>query len=428
MVNRLKMNSLLAVGSILLLLTVAVSAQTPAAVTVTLSPASQKIALAQAAIRKNPEYVEYHNDLASAFTRRALETADALYYTEAEDALRNSFRLAPDNYNGQKIRVQILLGKHEYAEALKSAKNLNARVADDIPVYGLIADAAIELGNYKEAEQAVEWMLNLRHAGAGGHLRVAYLRELYGDVGGALEAMDSAYEMTSDGEVEERARILTQSARLALRHGNIDLAGRRLRHALKIFPEYHLALFHLASVRTAQQKHAEAIELLQRANQSPQNLYALAKALGEAQRSPESKRAFAQFEEKARTAIGNADNANRELIFFYTDYAPQPAEALRIARLEIARRQDVHTLDAFAWSLQANGKYREAREQIEKALAVGIRNADFFYHYAVILSKLNDTAAAARYFQQSLDLNPLSPSATVSRKALKQLAPPNKPQ
>ncbi len=61
--------------------------------------------------------------------------------------------------------------------------------------------------------------------------------------------------------------------------------------------------------------------------------------------------AYAEFEQQARKEIGWADNANRELIFYYADHTSRPAEALRIARVEAARRHDVHTLDAYAWAL-----------------------------------------------------------------------------
>ncbi len=145
---------LLCAHAVSLLCALAVSAQIPAAATAPISPAQQRVALAQTAIEKNPEYPQHYNDLALALTRRARETADPAYYGRAEEALQKSFHLAPDNFEGQKIRVQILLGRHEFALGLELAKELNRRVGDDISVYGFIADAAIELGNYKEAEEA----------------------------------------------------------------------------------------------------------------------------------------------------------------------------------------------------------------------------------------------------------------------------------
>ena len=214
---------------------------------------------------------------------------------------------------------------------------------------------------------------------------------------------------------------LNQIAHLQLLTGNVDFAEKSLQEALKLSPAYHYPLANLAKVRTAQQKHQEAVELLQQLNEAapnPENLYTLVKALERAGRLEEAEVVSVEFEKKARRELEWRDNANRELIFFYADHARNPAEALRIARKEIAILRDVHTLDAYAWALYVNGEYGEARKQIEEALEVGIRDAKLFYHAGVITSKLNDWPTAELYLKQSLDLNPLSEVAADAREAL----------
>ncbi|MBC7785181.1 MAG: tetratricopeptide repeat protein, partial [Burkholderiales bacterium] len=242
----MQMNRLLLTISLLLLWTFAAFGQTPVA---PLSPAQQKIKLAQAAVERNSEHVQHHNDLAAALVQRAHEAVDPFYYEQANVALQRSFRLAPDNFDAEKISARILLGQHEFTRSLKLAKELNHRSADDIQVYALIADAAIELGDYREAEEAVQWMLNLRYAGASGLARVARLRQLFGDLDGAFEMINAAYEAISPSEAEERAWNRTQAARLALTTGNVRYAEKVLQQALKLFPEYHHALRELAGVR-----------------------------------------------------------------------------------------------------------------------------------------------------------------------------------
>lgn len=173
---------------------------------------------------------------------------DPAYYRRAEEKLKESFRLAPDNFDARKIAVEILLGKHEYASALKSAKELNARVADDIEVYGFVADAAIKLGRYDEAETAVQWMLDLRHTGAQVFTRIARLRMIFGDTRGAFEAFDFALADTH--EAEDRALLLIEIADLASTTGDTDVAEKRLRQALKLLPNHPAALVNLKRVRS----------------------------------------------------------------------------------------------------------------------------------------------------------------------------------
>lgn len=391
------------------------------------SPAQQKIAGTQQAIEKNRTHYPLYNDLALALARRARETSDPAYYAQAQQALEKSFTLAPENFEGQKIQVWVWLGQHEFARALELAQALNQRVPDDLLVYGLLADAHIELGNYREAEEAAQWMLDLRPGTVSALTRAAYLRELFGDIDGALEFMQAAYQRTPFSEAEDRAWILSQMAHLYLLSGNADAAEHWLEQALGLFPDYHYALAQLARVRTAQQRHEEAAELLDRRYQlapHPENLYELAHALERTERHDAAQRAYAEFEEKARQEVERADNANRELIFYYADRAGKAAEALLIAKREVARRRDVYTLDAYAWALYVNGHYAEARRQIEATLAVGIREAKLFYHAGMITAKLDDQAAATRYLEESLRLNPISEVAPAVRTALARLAAP----
>jgi Flp pilus assembly protein TadD len=245
----------------------------------------------------------------------------------------------------------------------------------------------VELGRYKEAEEACQWMLDLRPGNVPAFTRAAYLRELFGDIEGAIELMSAAYQRTPPNEVEDRAWTLTQLGHLETVAGRLDNADRLLNDALTLFPDYHYALGALAKVRTAQRRHGEAADLLKRrygGSPHPENLFVLAEALQRAGRASEAKAAFASFEAGALKESAGWDNANRELIFYYANHAKRPAEALKIAQMEVERRQDVYTLDAYAWALHVNGKRQEARASMTRALEVGIKDPEVLARAAVI--------------------------------------------
>ena len=403
----------------MLLSTVAPFAQSSnASAETSLSPAEQAIAQATKLIDKNAKDFEAYNALALALSRRARETSDVKFYTQAEEALRKSFEISPDNFDGKRIHVWLLPGKHEFAAALEEAKKLNKKMPDDVMVYGFLTDANVELGNYQDAEVAAQWMLDLRPANLPGLTRAAYLRELYGDTEGALELMNMAYQSTPPGEVEDGAWILTQMAQLKLAAGKTEEAETLLQALVK-FPGYHYALGNLAKVRIAQSRYDEAVSLLQQRYQAAphaENLYALAEALELAGHPGEARKAFAEFETKSLLESVRADNSDRELIFYYADHAHQPAKALDVAKQEYARRHDVYTLDAYAWALHVNGQDAEARKQIETALAVGIRDAKLLRHAGEIALQLGDRAAAERYLQESTSLH--APGSEQARIAL----------
>jgi len=390
-----------------------------------LSPAEQKISQARKLIAKNPKDFEAYNALALALSREAREVSDVKFYKEAEEALQSSFEISPGNFDGERIRVWLLLGRHEFSAALDVAKELNKSNPDDVMLYGFLTDANAELGNYEEAEAAAQWMLDLRPGSVPGLTRAAYLRELFGDVDGALHLMEMAYESTPPSESEDRAWIITQMAHLNLSMGKSNRAEDLLQQALAIFPNYHYALGNLGRVRIQQKRYAEAAELLrQRYAAAPhaENLYELAEALQLAGRTEAARKAFTEFEQKSLLESHQADNSNHELTFYYADHASDPHKALEVAKWELARRHDVYTLDSYAWALYVNGRSEEARTQIEAALAVGIRDAKLFRHAGEIALQFGDRTIAQHYFEQSAELN--TTDSELARTKLASIAQP----
>ena len=180
----------------------------------------------------------------------------------------------------------------------------------------------------------------------------------------------------------------------------------------------------LARLQLAEKKAAEAVQLLLERNSNFPTLeseYALAQALEKAGQSAKADAAYSAFERAARARIGASENADVVLVHYYLDRGKNPGEALRIARLEAARRSDVATLDALAWALCANGQYREAQAQIGKVLAVGVQEAAFFFHAGAIAARMSDRVAASRFLNESLQLNSTSEIAGEAREELQKL-------
>ncbi len=391
------------------------------------SPAERSMAQANRLIEKNPRNFEAYNALALALSRRARETSDVIFYAQAEETLKKSFEISPGNVDGERIHVWLLLGKHEFAAAREEARKLNQKMPDHVMVYGFLTDANIELGNYKEAEDSAQLMLDLRPGNLPGLTRGAYLRELFGDLDGSVELMNMAYQSTPPSEAEDRAWILSQIGHLQLMSGKITEADNTLQQALALFPGYHYALGNLAQVRIEQTRYEDAVNVLQQRYDSAQhaeNLYDLAEALELAGHRDQAQKAFAQFETKSRLESVRADNSNRELIFYYADHAHLPAKALEVAQAEYARRHDVFTLDAYAWALHVNGRDAEARTQIAAGLAVGIRDAKMFRHAGEIALNTGDRGAAEQYLFDSAKMN--APGASLARELLASLSAPKK--
>lgn len=395
----------------------------PAFAAQTQSPAEKRIERANLALQSDPAQVRQLNDLAMALARRGRETADPKFYDEAQEAIARSMELAPDNLEARRIQVWTLLGQHEFGLALVHAKELNRVVPDDVTTYGLLADAHIEVGELAEAEEAVRWMLKLRPGNVAGMTRAAYLRELFGDVEGSLDLMLRAYHSIDPSEVEDRAWTLTHAAHLELSRGRLESAELLLGESAKLFPDYHYQVAQMAELRRAQGRDEEEValrELHVRLAPHPENVAELAWSLQRVGKLSRAQQLLAEFEGDALAESESWDNANRELIRHFIQTS-RPRAALRLARHEMARRQDLHTRHAYAWSLHAAGHHEEARAQIEATLEVGVLDAVMLYHAGAIAKSQQDFDAAEEFLRRSLQQNSHSSVADQARDMLEDL-------
>jgi tetratricopeptide (TPR) repeat protein len=402
-----KLSAVLFVGAALTL------ANSVSANNVNTSPAERKIVAAERFIDKNAASPTGYVELAMAYARRARESGDDAFYDKANDAVQKALKIDATNFEAKKARVWILLGQHDFGAAAIEAKALNELVPDDVMVYGLLADAYIELGRYNDAEKAAQWMLDLRAGNVPGLTRGAYLRELFGDIEGALDMMDTALRRMSETEYEERAWSLTHVGHLQLLAGRTDLAEQVVEEALKTFPNYHYALAKLGQVRMKQGRAKEAAQLMTKRYEiaaHPENLFEAAAAMHAAGQTKDAREAFRKFEKEALAESMNVDNANRELAIYYLDYANKPKEALRLAKMQFDRRQDVHTMSVYAWALHKNGRAKDAFELTERATAIGTRDARVRYYAGAIakankaIAKSNEHLAIAAATAREIDL------------------------
>lgn len=289
-----------------------------------------------------------------------------------------AFAADPALFESRKVNVRSLLDRCEFASAAEQAKQLNREAADDVAVYQLVAAAELGLGNYEAAERSIQWMLDLRigKADAFGWFLIARLREETGDLDGALEAANLAYARLVPGQAPDLRSMLVYSARLRIEAGKLNDAEQILLGALQTAQNDEVLLTQLAALRMAQQKRTEAAGILRgliKPEAHPRVLYQFAQATG----VPSD---YAVFERKALERIGNADNANRQLVLYYAGPGKRPAEALKIARRETDRRHDILTLDALAVALNASGRAAEARTTMQRTLGVGTRDPEILKH------------------------------------------------
>lgn len=385
------------------------------------TPAEEAIAQARSSLERK-ESASGYAALSMAYARRARETADGEYYRKGHEALDRALELEKDSYQVRRIRPWLLLGQHEFAVALDTARALNREYPDDIMVWGMLTDAHVEMGNYDKAVEAAQWMLDMRPGNVPGLTRAAYLRELHGEEDGALELLRMAYGRVRDAETEERAWIVCQMAHVERQRGQAEEALRLAEEALAIFPGYHYALAEQGWALLALGRADEAVAAFQTRYKKaphPENLFDVGVALDAAGRSTEAQAAFVEFETAALEESESNDNANGQLVSLYVDHIAKPAQALRIAEMEYARRKDVFTRMALAWALHANGESAQAWEHARQVLDRGVRSAEICYRAGELAMASGDEEKAGELFAEALRRAP-SPQIEAGVRAASQ--------
>ena len=202
------------------------------------TPAERRIAAAKQQIAIDPKGPEGYNNLALAFISRAHETASSEYDRQAAEAITTGLGLAPKDFQLRKAHVALLLDQRDFARAREEARDLEQQTPDDATVRGYLARAYMGLGNYDDAVESAQWMLNLQPFNVPGLLIAADLRQHYGDPAGALEALNRAYAETSPDETADLASIENHIAAIDIDTGKLESASQILQSADELFPGY----------------------------------------------------------------------------------------------------------------------------------------------------------------------------------------------
>jgi tetratricopeptide (TPR) repeat protein len=384
----------------------------------------------QARIARRPNDARAHARLGQAYILKARETGDASYYDLADQALTRGLTFSPDPVTAARATTDLAvvqMARHQFREALATARQALALAAGELNAHGLIGDALIELGEYDQAQAAYDRMRPLQGP-LYPHNRLAALMFLKGDPAGAIAEMRRAVEAAIAGNQpkEHVAWARFRLGSLLFATGDLARAGAAQEEALAYYPGYHRALAALAQVRAAEGRYPEAVELFRKALgviPLPEYAAGLGDVYTKMGRADEARKQYDLVEYIGRLSAANKVLYNRELALFYLDHDVKPAEALELARKELEVRRDVYTHDVLAWALYRNGKPAEALPHVTEALRLDTKDARLSFHAGMVYRALGDGDRARSHLERALAINPHFHllQAEVARRALEEL-------
>ena len=352
---------------------------------------TKRIVELRAAVTRRPHDAGAAVMLADALARQTRVTGNGGLAIEAEAALRRVLADDPVNYDANRQLGSLLLSQHRFRDAVAAGeKSRQARPYDAIN-YGIVGDGHLELGEYDQAFEAFDKMMTLRPS-AASYARVAYARELQGDLEGAIESMKLAADATSPDDPEALAWHHAQLGDLYQRLGKGRDAETEYIAGSHAFPGHPFAMMGYARLLAARGERSSALTLLQelaRTAPTPDLAARTGNLLAALGRHDEAERQFALAEAGWRVDAPEPKNLAR----FLADHDRKIPEAVVIAEKASAERHDIFTEDALAWAYFRAGRVADARSAIVQALRTGTRDQDIRAHARAIEAAASQAAA-----------------------------------
>ena len=355
------------------------------------------------------------NQLAERYHRELRRTGDDRFIERELQAAEHSLKAMPaaQNPEGLAALAQARLTAHRFAEAREAARQLREILPGKTRPLELLADAVTELGEYEEARKVCEELAKIEGAELSAAPRLAKLAIVEGKLEKAREHFQKGIVRGAGRAIAQPEMVAwfhLQMGELAFKGGDWDSAERLYAEAGEVWPEGYSVVDHVAELRGAQGRTAEAVALYEKlVVRVPRPEFF--QALGDLQTLAGQPEKAAAWHARAEAAYldsvkSGAVHFYHHLAGFYADSKEDAAQAVAWARKDLALRQGIYAHDALAWALYKKGEGAEAAEECAKALATGTRDPHLLYHAGMIRMAAGDVAGGKSAMQQAAAVNP----------------------
>ena len=353
--------------------------------------------------------------LAAIYIQEGRTTENFSYYNAAAMKLvDNVLAIDANNFEALTFKSTILLSKHQFEEARKIAEQARQLYPQNAYVYGLIIDASVELGKYKDALEAADKMIAIR-PDIRSYARIAYLREIHGDLPGAIEAMTLAIDAGMPGD-EQTEWCRYQLGKLYEKTGNLKEAEMNYMITLKNRENYPYGLIGLAGLAVVQKNFDKALTLYMQADTLSNN-HIVKEGIAEVyQQTGEEQKAKYMAQEvlahvKELSVTGNEDLEMAHAYLGLEDYD----EAMKYAMKEYARRPaNIEVNEVIAIICYQKDDYENAFKYINTAMATNSKNPELLGYAGLIYFKAGKKVEAKKLLTEAIKKHPIIPTELFS--------------
>jgi tetratricopeptide (TPR) repeat protein len=318
--------------------------------------------------------------LADAYLQKVRETGDASFYARADTLIEDA--LARDRFDADALvsAATLAAARHDFRGALALARRARAVQPGTLEPLPIVVDSLVELGRYDAAERTLQRLVDLK-PNLTGYARVSYLRELYGDLPGAAQAMRLA--VSAGGAVPENvAYVRSLLGGLELERGRFGAARHAFDAALAAMPAYAPAAAGRARLAAAQGDLPAAIARWRRVVERlplPEYVIGLGEAELAAGRRTAGLRDLELVHAQQALLAGAGVNTDVELAIFEADHGSR-ARGVRLARAAWRNAPSIRSADALGWALTRAGRPEAGLRWARRALRLGTLDPSMRYH------------------------------------------------
>ncbi|MBK7431377.1 MAG: tetratricopeptide repeat protein [Bacteroidetes bacterium] len=365
-------------------------------------------------LRRNPANAGAKIKLAFAYIQESRASGNHAYYdSKAAELFDIVLKEDTANYEALIGKATVLLSQHHFAEAIPVALAAQKVNPYSAAVYGILTDAFVEDGNYENAITMADKMAELR-PDIRSYSRISYLREIYGDYPGAIEAMKLAVSAGYPGmEQTEWSRI--QLGHLYEQTGDLTTAKNLYDDAIYFRPAFANAYAGLARIDKANKNYAGAISNLNKAlsisedfsfQQELTEVYRISNQPKKASESAHRTIALLSGTKEDATSSQHGHYADKELAFAYLEVYDY-TNALKHALIEYNRRPDnIDVEQTIAWVYYKLGQYNKANDFISQAIRTNSQNPVLLFQAGLIKKKVGDRSGGSVLIKRALETNP----------------------
>lgn len=369
-------------------------------------PLARDSAQLQDALRRQPQDYAGWASLGLNYVQQAKLTGDSSYYPKADGALERSLSInSVENVTAIAGKAALKAGQHDFAAAREWAQRGLAINPYNATLYGALNDAETQLGHYDAAAEAARKMNDLQ-PGVPAFTRAEYVFELHGDIPSARATMARALEDATTPADKAFARYYL--GELAFNSGDPTTALAENEAGLVADPSYSACLQGRARAEAALGMSDAAVQDYRKVieeNPQPQYLIEAGELLQSLGREQEAQQLYALFTSETQLFQANGVTLDTDPTLFHADHG-DPQLALTFGADGLRVRPFIEMEDAYAWALHVNGRDTEALAHESTAMALGTRNALFYFHAGMIQKSLGQTATAIGSLETALTINP----------------------